>query len=537
MRLKRWTPRRELSDREAMVMRRLIKTRKLFAFLRTHRHDLFDEAFQADLEAMYRQTGAGKPATAPAVLAMAVLLQAYVQASDAEAVELTVVDLRWQLVLDCVGSRHALFAQSTLVEFRARMIRTGMDRRLLERTVELAKTTGAFDSKKLPKTLSLAVDSSPLEGAGRVEDTINLLAHAARKLLTAAAALVARPAPDVAREAGIPLLMASSPKRALDIDWNDAQQKAGAVAEVVRQIDCLERWVRRTIAGEQCAVPPLSQALATLDQIRRQDLEPDPSGTGGTRIRKGVAVDRRISIEDAEMRHGRKSKSKRFNGYKRHVATELETRLVLACAITPANAPEADAAPALLEDLERDGRPIAELSIDRGYITSALVSDVQAGGGEVWCKPWMARNAPGLFTKAAFKIDMRALTITCPAGEVEPIATGDVVEFDPEVCGGCAMRKNCTMAAPEHGRTISIGEDERLQHRLRKLVATRSGRARLRQRTGVEHRLAHVSQRQGNRARYRGTRKNLFDLRRTAAIQNLETIHRNLNSVPVAVAA
>lgn len=537
MRLNRWNPGRELSERERMVMKRLVKTRKLFALLRTHRHELFDEAFQSELESMYRQTGAGKPATPPAVLAMAVLLQAYVQASDAEAVELTVVDLRWQLVLDCLGSKHALFAQSTLVEFRSRLIAAGMDRRLLERTVELAKSTGAFDFKKLPRTLSLAVDSSPLEGAGRVEDTINLLAHAARKLLTAAAALVSRSAQDVAREAGIPLLVASSPKRALDIDWSDAQQKAGAVAEVVRQIDCLEGWVRRSIAGEQCAVPPLSEALATLSQIRSQDLEPDPGGTGGTRIRKGVAVDRRISIEDAEMRHGRKSKSKRFNGYKRHVATQLETRLVLACAITPANVPEADAAPALLEDLERDGRPIAELFIDRGYITSELVSDVQASGGEVLCKPWLARNAPGLFTKADFKIDMRALTITCPAGEVEQIEAGEVVEFDPDVCGGCAMRKNCTMAALEHGRTINIGEDERLQHRLRKLQATRSGRERLRQRTSVEHHLAHISQRQGNRARYRGARKNLFDLRRTAAIQNLETIHRNLNSVPVAIAA
>jgi len=38
--------------------------------------------------------------------------------------------------------------------------------------------------------------------------------------------------------------------------------------------------------------------------------------------------------------------------------------------------------------------------------------------------------------------------------------------------------------------------------------------------------LAHISQRQGRRARYLGLRKNLFDLRRAAAIQNLETIQR-----------
>ena len=54
------------------------------------------------------------------------------------------------------------------------------------------------------------------------------------------------------------------------------------------------------------------------------------------------------------------------------------------------------------------------------------------------------------------------------------------------------------------------------------------GRARLRERVGVEHKLAHLVRRQGRRARYRGVRKNLFDLRRASAIQNLEAIQRKV---------
>jgi IS5 family transposase len=84
----------------------------------------------------------------------------------------------------------------------------------------------------------------------------------------------------------------------------------------------------------------------------------------------------------------------------------------------------------------------------------------------------------------------------------------------------------CTAAQEGNGRTISIPEDEVLQHRLRKLQAAPSGRTMLRERTGVEHHLAHLSQRQGRRARYRGIRKNTFDVRRAAAIQNLESIQR-----------
>lgn len=81
-----------------MLRRRLTRTGKLFGFLRDCRRELFSDDFQAELESMYRDTGTGRDPVPPALLAMAILLQAYEGVSDAEAVELTVVDLRWQMV-------------------------------------------------------------------------------------------------------------------------------------------------------------------------------------------------------------------------------------------------------------------------------------------------------------------------------------------------------------------------------------------------------------------------------------------------------
>ena len=88
------------------------------------------------------------------------------------------------------------------------------------------------------------------------------------------------------------------------------------------------------------------------------------------------------------------------------------------------------------------------------------------------------------------------------------------------------MRANCTQAASGKGRSVTMGDDEPLQKKLRTLQQTRAGREALRERVGVEHRLAHLANRQGPKARYRGTRRNTFDLRRLSAIQNLETIAR-----------
>lgn len=526
MAIDRWRPRQVYTKQEEALLRRLRKGRKLFAFLRDYRHELFDDAFQAELESMYRDTGAGKDPTPPALLAMAALLQGYDRVSDFEAVEMTVVDLRWQMVLDRLGRDEAAFAQDTFRSFRERLIRTDMDRRLLERTVELARRTKAFDWKKLPKDLRIAIDSSPLEGAGRVEDTINLLGHAARNVVRCAADLLGWPVEKVATAAGIPALLESSVKKGLDVEWSDPEEKAQALDTLTRQIESLEAWVRQKLP-EEIKKPPLKEHVETLAQIRTQDLEPDPSGGGKTRIRQGVAAERRVSIEDPDMRHGRKSKSKLFNGYKRHVALDLDTHLILAGALLPANRPEGEASPSLKADIDRMKRRIAEAHIDRGYIASPIVDEVLAGGGEVICKPWVPRNGK-LFTKADFKINMRDMTITCPAGEVERIDLGADVEFDADACDQCPLRAKCTSAALGTGRSVTIADNERLQHRLRKLVATPRGRERLRERIPVEHSLAHIGRRQGRRARYCGTRKNLFDLRRTAAVQNLETIDRRL---------
>lgn len=519
-----WEPRQALSAEEEKIMGRLRRVRKLLGFLRLHRHEIFDAEFQRELIAMYRPTGAGKVPVPPAQLAMAVLVQGYLQASDASMVELTLLDRSVQMVLDCLGAERPAFSQGALVDFRNRLITSDLDRRLLERSVEVAQKRGGFDPRKLAKSLRIAVDARPIQGSGRVEDTYNLLAHAARNVARCAAKLLSWSAARVHREAGAPLLSDSSIKKGLDVDWSDPEDQAAGLALLLEQLDALTHWVHERLP-EELSKPPLKEHLDTLEQLRSQDLEPDPD-RGGHRIRQGVAENRRVSVEDAQMRHGRKSRSRRFDGFRQHVATDLDRGWILACSITAANRPEAEAAPEIHADLKRQGIAISELSIDRGYIASSLVSEVQAQGGEVLCKPWRSRNR-GLFPKSAFHINLRDRTVTCPGGQVQYFEIDSIVEFDAAVCDVCPLRRSCTTAERGRGRTVSISANEQLQQRLRKLQKTAAGRSRLRERTHVEHRLAHIARRQGPRTRYRGIRKNLFELRRLSAIQNLETWQRS----------
>ena len=157
----------------------------------------------------------GQPPVSPAQLALATILQAYTGASDDEVVEATVMDRRWQLVLACLDCDHAPFSKGTLVAFRERLITHRLDRRLVERTVVLTERHGGFS----PRALRVALDSNPLWGAGRVEDTYNLLGHALRKAVGMLARQQGRELTALAAEAGAGLVAgATSLKATLDLD-------------------------------------------------------------------------------------------------------------------------------------------------------------------------------------------------------------------------------------------------------------------------------------------------------------------------------
>jgi hypothetical protein len=83
---------------------------------------------------------------------------------------------------------------------------------------------------------------------------------------------------------------------------------------------------------------------------------------------------------------------------------------------------------------------------------------------------------------------------------------------------------------------VTIHPDERLLVELRERQQTAAGRAKLRERVAVEHSLAHIGHWQGDRARYLGERKNLFDLRRVAVVHNLHVWTRYETASDVAAA-
>ena len=511
----RWSVPVELNTAEAALAAKLHRVGKFYVFLRTIRRELFDEAFQAELAAVYQPRGT-RPIP-PALLAMVLLLQAYDQVGDAEAVENASVDPRWQLALDCLGAERAPFSQGALVAFRERLIAHDLDKRLLDKTVALAKTRGGFGWQHL----RAALDSSPLLGAGRIEDTWNLIGRALATVVTCAAQTLRVPRAHVVRAAGLTLLDAPSLKAALDIDWQDPTAQADALARLLAEVNQLEAWVAaQTVVA---TAPAVRAALATLRHVLTQDLEPDPT-SGQQRIRRGVAPDRTPSIGDPAMRHGRKTKVRTFTGFKRHVVKLIDADVIVDAVVRPANEPEHVTLAAVTPAVALHG-PLTELFIDRGYLASPANVGLQATGVAIRAKAWTTRNGDR-FPKHAFTIDLLAKQITCPAQQVVSIPRdATTVHFPAATCQPCALRAACTTSRCG-GRSIAVHPQEALLQTLRAAQQDSAGRARLRTRTTIEHSLARVAHIQGPKARYKGLRKNTLDLRRVAAVANIQRVAR-----------
>lgn len=508
----KWSIPKSLSPAETKIVKRLKRRSQFFVFLREIRHELFDAEFQAELASAYAPRG--QAPVPPALLAMVTLLQAYTGASDAEAVEAATMDRRWQLVLGSLDMDEAPFGQGTLVRFRARLISSDLDQRLLERTVEFAKKTGKFGWQRL----RVALDSSPLRGAGRVEDAWNLIGHSMRQLIYELARLSGQEKTTIIEESGAYVVAGTSLKATLDIDWDDAGARSKALATVVGQARALVAWGRQNLP-EIMENATIADAVELLEKVIDHNTEPDPDSPNGHVVKSGVPPDRICSIGDPEMRHGRKSRSKAFNGYKRHVATHVDVPLVLAARALPANQSENKAVPLLLDDIAEHGE-LVELFIDRGYVSHERVAQLDSAGVPVRCRPWPENNLTGLFSKKEFQIDLDGRHVTCPAGKTVSFSLKDGrAQFGAKRCAPCPKREKCTTA--KHGRTLVVHPQEQLLRKLREGIQTDAGRQLLRRRVSVEHRLARIGGRQGQQARYKGQRKNTFDLRRNAAVTNL----------------
>jgi hypothetical protein len=312
------------------------------------------------------------------------------------------------------------------------------------------------------------------------------------------------------------------------IDWQDPVARKAHLGVLV----AASRAVLAEVADS--ADPAVSAAAELLAQVIDQDVEEDDDGN--LQIRRGVARDRVVSQSDPEMRHGRKSASRRFDGFKMDVVADEASELVLGVEVRAANAGDGAGAAPLLEAV-RD--TLAELAApvemgpvlaDMAYSDGDVRVAVEALGMDLVAKVPPVSNG-GRYPKTDFYIDLDRGEVTCPAGEVSTGArpTTDhkgrpawLFSFAAAECASCPLRPECTTAAA--GRTVMIGLHEARMADARAAQLDPEIIALLRLRAKVERKIDHLQDLGMRKARYRGRRKTKLQALLAATVVNFKRL-------------
>ena len=473
-----------------------------------------------DFAACYKE--GGRPSVPPSQLALLTLLQHHAQVSDQEAVDRTAFDVRWAAVLRRPLGKP-LCVKSTLQLFRAHLILHDAVLRLFRQSILEAKRAGLLTGA----TLRVALDTKPIEGRGAAKDTYNLLATGIKQLGRALARAQSQAPACWAAEHDFQRYWSSSVKGQAELDWSDAAARQQLLTEIVTDARRLLRLTGNLLPTLAAAAqPPVRAAAALLEQLLLQDVQETASSTGPptVELRDGTTPGRHPSASDPDQRHGRKSKSRCFKGHKASIAIDLESQIVVEVDVLAGDAPDARGA---LEQVQRAEE-------HTGLTVTETLGDCAYGGGTTRqefteaARPLLAKAPPepangGRFRKSAFRIDLEAGSVTCPAGHtITQSQVGPHGErryrFGAH-CADCPLRAQCTTS--QSGRQVEVQAHEAELQAARAFKSTAAGKAVLRERVAVEHGLARLAHLGIGQARYVGRRKTRFQLLLAATVANL----------------
>jgi hypothetical protein len=491
-----------------------------YGFLARQGGRLFRDSDFADL---YGELG--RPSVPPSQLCVLLTLQARTGVSDQEAVDRTAFDIRWKVALG-VELEDKLCAKSTLQLFRANLLLNERFLSLFEASVQACREQGLGKSKKL----EVAIDSTPIFGRGAVKDTYNLVSDAIRRIVTDACQLKSWDQKGVVSECGLSRHFGSSFKGESELDWSDKQERRAVLVQLVADARVAQQLAKRALRGYAKDAEDALELRASaelLTKILGQDIEEDPDGDEGPRIRKGTAKDRIISTTDTQMRHGHKSHSKGFDGYKGSIVVDAKDGVILSTGVQRGNKADRDQAVELVEAAQKTAASKVDAVLgDTAYGDTQTRSDFLEMGVEVVAKTPPVPSKRGKFKRTDFKIDDRRGKAKCPDGKTSIRRsrngddTGWMYFFSRNDCTACPLRSQCTTSAIG-ARTITTLDNYKERDRLLRYQKTKTFRNRYRKRVIVEHAFGRLRRHGMRQAKYFGTKKTAMQLAFAAMAANL----------------
>ncbi len=153
---------------------------------------------------------------------------------------------------------------------------------------------------------------------------------------------------------GLESYFGSSVKGEAEIDWDKEKERRALLQKIVAgagRVVELARQAQERFPADSPQRQGIREAAELLGQLLLQDVERQEDGPA---LKDGVSRDRIPSVHDPEMRHGRKSSSRRFDGHKAALVVDTDFQLVTAVDILPGNASDNTGVLELVEQSEEN---------------------------------------------------------------------------------------------------------------------------------------------------------------------------------------
>ena len=357
--------------------------------------DIFPAEFFADIYTSKR----GRPSIPARVICAAMVLSFLEGTSDRETVNRLKYDLRWRVACGLAIDAD-VFDFSVLSVLRARIAASKTPDRIFTQVLEFAKTSGMTIGNKR------ALDSTALLDSVATKSTLTMMRDVITEIISEAQAIGEQ----------LDVILPDKP------NFDDKSEVKTYINEISKiSYDLIARFENKELSSLK-----LTSNIRFLAVIINQDIELSEDGSSYV-IKVGVAKDRVISKTDQQARHGHKSANRRFDGFKSHLASDVESNLITGATATAANVPDKDVVSDLVSDLVEDlaideqyqsGQDNQPLIVgDSAYGSLGVRDELAEKGISVISKISPPRNRHGLYSKDAFTIDVDNQSVTCPAVE------------------------------------------------------------------------------------------------------------------------
>ncbi len=286
----------------------------------------------------------------------------------------------------------------------------------------------------------------------------------------------------------------------------------------------------RAIRGkaERLESPSVKQKIDQLNQILNENIEEKDDKI---QKKKEHVENKLVSLVDKDARHGAKSDSKPFTGYKGNIM-KSDDGFVTNIIGTGGNTYDGNILVPLVDEKTENSSKPPKIAGDTHYGSAENRYRMSLRGITIIAPIKEDFNPTGLLSQEKFVLDKTG--ITCPAGNRTMISNYNEKEgttifyFKKEICKQCSLRDKCTK---QEGRTITIGKYHELVMEAKEYNKTQAFKDDMKERAHIEPKNAEMKRFHGMaRARYWGLPKVNVQFIITAIVVNVKRLANVIGS-------